>query len=294
MSRDSGGLSDRDLERRLVDLGRHLAYPPTPDVTHALPIHVATTGRKSRTTMRHQADRRALGPITVALVTIIGMLTITSPSVRTAAGEWLGIPGVRSTVVGPGMSAGVLNLGQSVSLAYAQAHVPFRILTPSHLGPPAEVYLSTTAPDAIVLAYHARSRLLRVPGRSSLLIIDALHRSTTPNGVFQCFRGRMALPSAPGWHDLLLTEARTNVTQIKYGKRGRVQSFALRLPVGVYPGYWARSPQVVWQYATSRENFVNHPQAAAHTLLWQRDGLTLSLESALSEHAAVRVAASMH
>lgn len=260
-SRQSGGA---ELEQALTDLGRHLAYPPTPDV---LPAIRSRLRRGEASSLRSSLRLRLMAVAVVAI--LAGSLTFTAlPAARAAIGEWLGLPGVRIAtgiaILPSGRLGGSLDLGRRVPLAAARERLAYHLLAPSlpGLGRPDEVYLAGSLPDARVsLLYHARPGLPRAAATGA---------------------------------GLLLTEFQGTVRQVWLGKTVGWRTIPLRLSVGGYPGYWIRGTHVVFWYRTvAGRQFVDPPHLAGNTLLWERGGLILRLESALPRHAALRIAASL-
>jgi len=263
MSKDTGSGVDSSLEAALVDLGCHLRYPPAPDVAPAVSLRLAARSHLERTPARRSRSWQ-FGLIVVAIVIVAGSLAGASPVVRAAVSGWFGIPGVRITHVrSTTLPAGLdhtLDLGPSVRLAYAQTHAHFHILLPAKLGEPDGVYLSTSGPSGVSLVYRARPGLPR-----------------TSSGV-----------------GLLVAEFKATANQVWFGKQLGWQSLVLPLSVGRYDGIWVHGPRVIFGYGTLRGGAVDHPRLAANTLLWERGGLTVRLESALSQRDALRVAVSFH
>jgi hypothetical protein len=157
-----------------------------------------------------------------------------------------------------------LDLGQRVTLATAEHRVSFHLFLPTlpGLGRPDEVYLDTSPPG----------------GRISLL-----------------YRSRPSLPpTRETGVGLLLTEFRATDDQVWLGKNVGWRSLPEGIAVGADHGYWIKGAHLIYTYRTDEGRVVwNNVRLAGSTLLWNHAGLTLRLESALSERAAIRIAMSM-
>ncbi|MGH2441850.1 MAG: hypothetical protein ACRDFX_01635 [Chloroflexota bacterium] len=235
MGKYSDELNDNHLVESLLELGRHIDFPPTPNIVPALLAREKVTGFLERTTTHH-VRRGVRGLIFASVLIVSSFVAIMSDQPRRS-------PGYGS----------VLGLGQGVSLAYAQAHSPFHILAPTGLSTPDAVYLHTS-PKAVYLLYR-----------------------TSHGGLA---RGNLLVAEFPSKEMLL------NARNLK--------SFAMRVPIGASMGYVVRSKAPKVRLLTGRFRIDVHSRGAGTTLLWQKNGITVVLESNLSQRAAVAVAASAH
>jgi hypothetical protein len=261
---------DAELERALVELGRHFPFPPTPDVAHALESRLESSVRPSSLPIHRLPRLRnvVLGALTILLL-VAGTTLAASPAARAAVAEWFGIPGIRITTGGavlpPGSMGRKLELGRRVTLADAQALVTFHVLLPAlpGLGHPDEVYLDTFPPGGRVsLLYRAR------PGRPQT--------QQTKVGV-------------------LLTEFQATADQVFFGKTTGWRSMPQGIRVGADRGYWIKADHLIFIYRTLKGRQVwSNVRLAGKTLLWEHGEITLRLESAVSERVALRIATSMH
>lgn len=271
MSEDRMSLNDAELDRTLLDLGRHFPYPPTPSVARVVESRLEGAARPSRSPRLRLPRLRSLGLGALAVLLLAGTVLAASPSARAAVSEWLGIPGVRVMTGGESPPSvhpgGRWDLGRRVTLGGAQARVSFHILLPdlSGFSRPDEVYLDTFPPG----------------GRVSLI-----------------YRARSGLPQT---HEagvgLLLTEFQATAGQVFFGKTGTIvgwRSIPQGIRVGAGRGYWIKGDHLTFIYRTVNGRQVwSRVRLAGNTLLWEHDGLTLRLESALPEPAALHLAASM-
>src|SRR5262252_4409267 len=111
--------SERDLERALADLGRELAYPPTPQlavsVQRRLAEEAALPGR--RWPWLPRLDRR-FAVAFAAVLALVAVVLAVSPAARDAVAERLGLRGVQINQV-PSVTAPratQLNLGEPLTL----------------------------------------------------------------------------------------------------------------------------------------------------------------------------------
>lgn len=113
-----------DLELRLVELGDHIAFPPTPDLARSV------ARRLGQPTGLFRRWRRAAA-LAAALVLATLAVLATSPGVRQAVAGFLGLPGFEVHKVEklptPTPTASDRHL---VSLAEARRLVKFRVLSP--------------------------------------------------------------------------------------------------------------------------------------------------------------------
>ena len=137
-----------ELELALRELGRHVEFPPTPDLASGV--------------RRRLGDRRRIRwqrPLVIALAVLgvaIGAVLAVQPA-RTAVLDWLGIRGARITRVEklpPAPALGNLDLGRRIALAEARRRAPW-LLVPSAEG--------VGAPDLV-------ARSAQVPGGKITLL----------------------------------------------------------------------------------------------------------------------------
>jgi hypothetical protein len=116
-----------DLDLALRELGRHVAFPPTPDLASGV--------------RRQLGERRRIWwqrPLVIALAVLgvaIGAVLAVSPA-RTAVLDWLGIRGARITRVEklpPAPAVGNLDLGPRITLREARRRAPW-LLVPNAEG----------------------------------------------------------------------------------------------------------------------------------------------------------------
>jgi hypothetical protein len=244
------------LERALMDLGRHLAYPEVGDL--APPVVERIGGVRPLAPPRRTSRTRRAAVLIAAVVTLlVGGALVASPGLRAALLRFFGLPGVRIEVgESPSPAGRGLDLGDRVSLEEVRARVKFTLAIPSALGDPDEVYLDTPPSRGMV------SMVWRLgPGlpRAS---------ETGAGAVMTQF------PARPD--DRLI------------GKRV-ASGTVVRVLVDGVAGYWVRGPHSV--FVRTEEGLVeDRARIAGNTLLWSRDGITYRLETALGMEAALAIA----
>lgn len=263
-------MSDSELEQALRELGQGLAFPPTPDLAARV---LDRLDSQPPTPMPAARPRRAVWLAAAILILLLGTLAL-FPEVRTAIADRLGLGGVQirwvDEVPTPAPVGTPLMLGRPVTLEEARAAVDFPILVPTAEGfaDPDEVYLQGQGDDAMVsFVYPAR---------------DGLPESEV-TGV-----------------GALLTQFRGNAERnlIEKGLRDDEGTLATSLDAVVVDGkrgFWiSGAPHSVFLVChDDRECREERYRLAGNVLLWERDGITLRLESALSQEESLAIARSV-
>jgi hypothetical protein len=257
---------DEVVERALADLGRHVAWPPAPDLAAAVRAELESRPRVVVPLRRRRPRRLVL--VAAAAVLVLGGLLAASPGLRAALLELLRIRGARIEVqptpsplptaeASPSLED--LVPGSAVSLAEARREASFAILLPLELGRPDEVVLFGSGDSATVsLAYRPR------PG----------------------------FPAAgETGYAVVLTELQARPDQELIGKLA-TQTQIDPVVVGGEQGYWIEGPHSV---ALRHRGLVvdDVPRLSASSLLWTRGPLTLRLEADIAEHDALALARSV-
>ena len=271
--------AEQELERAMAEVGRHVAYPPTPDLVPAVRRRLAA--RPARRLPRPRALPAlgwGLGAAAAALVLLLGIVGAVSPSARNAMADRLGLRGVKITytpesptpapsaspALTPVPAGGRLGLGERLALAEARTRVRYQVLTPTlpALGAPDEVYYGPVPVfGQVSLVYYPR------PGLPQ----------TAQTGV-----------------GLLLTQFRGSVAPEFFGKLVGPDTRIEQVMVNGAPGYWIEGrPHTVFYRDATGVVSDERVRLAANVLLWEQDGLTLRLESALSKGEALRIAESV-
>lgn len=257
------------LERALVELGRDLAFPETPDVLAAVGDRLERTAPLRR----RAPSRRAVVVAFVALAVAAGA-AMAVPAARTAILEFFGLRGATVTRVDtlprvearPEASvsaAGELELGSPVAVVDGVVRVKWPYLVvPDALGPPDAAYYSSALPDGKVsLVYEPGAGIPR-------------SRFTDVGILVTEFRGDVA----PGYVDKLFAAG----TAVE------------RLRVGRHPAIWLEGGPHFVAFRTPDGGFGEEvSRLAGDTLLVQRGRLLVRIEGDLERDRAVEIARSL-
>ena len=252
-----------ELQDVLQDLGRRLQYPPTPDLTSVVRARIVSAQARARWWKRPAQRRKALA-IAVVLIVLVGSTALLSP-VRDTLARFFHVQGVvieRQSIVPSPTPGGALQLGSPATLDGARTHVNFPVALPATLGAPAAVYLSSVPPGGEVTLVYAPA-----PG------LPEAHTS----GV-----------------GLLLTEFRGALAPQFFGKILGPGTVLQEVDVAGTRGYWITGSPHAFFYQQAGGNPTDEPlRLADNTLLWEKGGVTLRVESGLTLNAALRVANSI-
>ncbi len=289
-------LSEPELEQALVDLGSHLAYPPTPALAARIRQEIALRPARSPSLWASWLpNQRRLAFALVALIALAGAVLAFSPEARTAVAERLGLRGVlirevpalptpvptatasaatpsAATAVGaaspvvptvPPSAGARLSLGQPLTLGEVRGRLAFQVPLPGALGPPDEVYFSSTPPGGqVALVYYPRPGLPEANTTGLGLLLTAFQGSV-PAGIF----GK-GIP--PG----------TRMEEVK---------------INGGQGYWIEGdPHTIFLMDNRGQVRPETTRLAGNVLLWNQGELTLRIESALSKDEVLRIATSVH
>jgi hypothetical protein len=269
-------LPESDLERALTALGGEIDYPPTPDLAPRVRARLDAISLPDRPIAARRTRRRLLWLAAAAVLLLIALTLALDPAVRTAVADRLGLGGVQMRwfeelpTPAPTPAGASLHLGRSTTLAEAEAAVEFPVGVPTLPGyeAPASVYLMDDGPGPMVSFVY--------PPHPGLPASDV-----------------------PGV-GALLTQFTGNADRglIEKGLRGGDGELATRLEtvtINGEPGFWiAGAPHAVfficYDVGECREE---RYRLAGNVLLWQREGVTFRLESALSRGDAIAIAESV-
>jgi len=253
-------MRDDELERALVDVGRHLAYPQ--------PTRISDLVRARLHEPRPLVwwRRYALAPALVTAGLLLAVIAVGSPGVRATAREFLHLRGIDifpvPSVASVAPSLPIAIPGTRTTLDDARRRVPFAVVQPADLGAPDDVYLDTTpGGERVTLVYRDRSGVptSRVTGVSALFVE---FRGT----VDSTFLGKVAGPD-------------TKIEQ---------------LVVNGGQGFWFEgAPHFFFYRDPSGAILQETVRLAGNTLVWEQDGVTLRLEAQVSKESALRLAASV-
>jgi hypothetical protein len=272
----AGGMTDLQLERVLVEVGRRLKEPPAVNMAAAVGARLraeSATGRRTVLVFRPRPAfgwtrwRAATVAVAAVIVVIAGTLVF-SPSARRAVAGWLGLRGVRIEVTSPVPGAPSLSpgpapdLGPRVSLAEAERQVGFEILLPSlaGLGPPDEVHV-----DPLFISEQA----------------------------FLVYRARPGIPAAEATGvGLIIGEFRGRADADFYKKISVGGASVQFVRVNGEPGYWIEGHHEVSYLDPEGRRIVDTTRVADNVLVWEHGAITLRLESVLTLEDALEIARS--
>jgi hypothetical protein len=245
------------LETALVDLGRHLRYPPAEDLAPAVLGNIS---------VRRTAPRRMAVLVAATLALLVGGLALLSPGVRAALLRIFGLPGVRIEV-GTEPRAPVqrlgegLDLGDPVGLQDARNQAAFRVRIPAELGRPDQVFLEpTTAGRRVWLVYRAR------PG----------------------------LPAAEETGvGLLVTEFQGDVGEFLIKKVEAEGAAVMPVDVEGNQGFFVRDAHTLMFIDEFGNPIDDRTRVAGNVLVWEADGVVYRLESALGLVDSLEIARSL-
>jgi hypothetical protein len=276
-------VSDPELEAAVRDLGTRLDFPPSQQVAFVVRqrLERAKAQAPRRAVWARVALGRVLRPVmvpawrrvAVAMLVLVaflsGALTF-SPSARRAVAGWLGLRGIKIEVT-PSLSplptplGRNLVLGPSVSLAEAQATVPFDILIPTAPG--------FTTPDEIDLIKTFAT------GRVSLL-----------------YEARPGLPAASQTGvGMVITEFEAE-PDVSFIEKKLIPSGTVidSVRVNGEPGFWIEGePHELYYVGPDGLPFRDTARLAGNVLIWQHGSVTLRLEAEISKAQALAIAESV-
>ncbi|MGH2617000.1 MAG: hypothetical protein ACRDJC_17335, partial [Thermomicrobiales bacterium] len=266
-----------ELEQALLDLGRRLTNPVTPDIASRVRanLEAETAPTPRRAPIISFPGRRTWLAAACLLVAILAGLAL-FPEARTAIADRLGLRGVvirwidEEALPEPSPIGTPLQLGRPVTLEDAQEAVDFPVLAPTAPGfaTPGEVFLSGEDQNAMISFVY--------PAAPDLPASD----ETGVGALLTQFRGE---------------PERGLIEKGLAGEGVDPQTHLEPVSVNGQPGFWITgAPHAVFfvcfDVGECREE---RSRLAGNVLLWEHDGNTLRLESALSRDAALAVAASV-
>ena len=248
-----------DVERSLIALGSTLEYPPAPAVAPTVTARLLAERAAAR---RPPFPGLALWPRRrILLLAVAGLLLLLA---GTAAATRLAIGAIEIRVVRtppastpPVVESGT-ELGERVTLEVARARVGFPIVVPEALGPPAEVYVaeSVFSSRVVVLVWDADAAHPPIEGTPWSTILMELPGSKEPLA----------------------------------SKEIRAETTLEAVRVGSHDAYWISGPHQLTLLTPEGEQRLT---VTGNVLLWEQDGTTLRLETALPKAEGVALAESI-
>jgi hypothetical protein len=265
----------RDLEQTLIQIGRELEWPETPDLASSVMARLETAPAsvsRPRAARRRLAGllpprglRRALVLAVVSLLVLSGAVFAAVPSVRDAVLEFIGLQGAtveRREDLPPAPPIEPLLLGTRTTLEAADERLAFDPLVPADPGDPDGVYVSDRASGGeLSLTYRPSEDLPRA--------------RTTGLG-------------------LLVTEIRGDLMPEFFQKLAPQDAVIEELTVGGEPAAWIEGAEHFFFYrAPSGEVVEDEMRLAQNVLLMQRGPMLIRLEGAFDRDRALEIAASL-
>ena len=246
-----------DLEARLHALAADAVWPPTPDLQAAVLAHRPVAPPRRRIAR----PRRILAAALAALVLIPAAGAVAFPGARDDVLEWLGLRDVKVQRV-PAPPPGARpeledDLGAIVPLAEGEKRVGFKALVPAALGAPDRVRVVA---QRISLIYAPR------PGLPKLKRVDA---------------------------GLILTETRGGIQGEYLQKLVIGDTNVRRANVDGHTGAFISGGLHAYLYTTPGGDVQeDHALLAGPTLIWERGGRVLRLESKGKREKLLQIARS--
>jgi hypothetical protein len=268
--------TDADLATALTELGSRLDFPEPGDgfvasvMGRVEPMGRSTAGGGRVIALRGRgARRRPVWALAAAAVVVLVLaataVLVASPSARRAVADLLGVGGVRvEQTAGPLPSPRFegFHLGRRVSLGEARALSSFPVVVPAGMAPD-EVYLDE--------GFH--------PGEVSLI-----------------FGAGPGLPAAhPTGAGMLISEFRAEPDQERVRKETHLGSTTVTgVSVNGRPGLWITgAPHAVYYVDAEGRPLTDTVRLAGDVLLWESNGITYRIESALPLERVLEIASSM-
>jgi hypothetical protein len=247
-----------ELELALIDLGRRVEFPPTPDLAPGVRARLAERPAPAQGLPFFSAHRRMLA-IALAVLVVAVAAVMAVPQTRAAILEFFHLRGVTIERVGTLPTVPVRNelgpLGERVSLDQARERADFDVVVPEALGEPDEVYFWDGNP---------------------------------PGGMVSFVWGSREEPRA------FLSEFRASVKDVIFKKAAantRIEHVTIDGDDGYFLSGSPHQFSYFDRYGQYREELV---RLVGNTLVWERGTLTLRLEADINRAEAVEIARSVH
>jgi len=271
------------LERALSALGAEIAYPAAPRLQARVVARIAAGPPRRRVLPPRLQPWQWAAAAAVAALLLATVVLGVAPGARKAVADRFGLEGVRFFAV-PERPA-----------AEPATATPAR----TESGQPMPAVGAALFQGRPVTLDEARGRVgfpIRLPNAGGLEGPDAVYAGTSPSSqeVWLAYAPRPGLPEVRETGvGLLIAEFRG--TFLPFLGKGLSQGSILEV-VTVHggPAYWVTGePHVLLYRDRSGTVHEERSRLAGNTLLWERDGVTYRLESALGRDEAIRIAESI-
>lgn len=252
-----------DIEPRLLDLGDYVDFPETPDFSPELRRRLASVPERVE-----QGSWRRLALVAVAAIVVLALAVVAYPPTRDGIAKFLHLRGVTiqrtSKVPSPAPSAtaaDTIGMGPVATVEEARAAANFSLRIPAEPASVPTIHLGRSDSQPVVSLVYQPSAALPDPHHLGI--------------------------------GLLVTEFRGDLLPDFMGKFVGPDSTVEVVQVDGVSGFWlAGSPHAIMVRGPSGDR-PETLRLAGNTLVWERDGVTYRVESALSRADAFRFAASL-
>jgi len=242
-----------ELELALVELGRSLEFPPTPDIAARVRERIAAEPAQRPHVTLFPARRALVVALAVIAVSVGALMAV--PGTRAAILEFFGLRGVaieRVETLPTVPKQTELNLGSPMSIEEVEALVDFELVVPERLGEPDEVY----------------------------------YLDFPPGGMVSFVWGSAENPRA------LFTQFRATVTDIIF-KKAAAETMIEPVTIAGRQGYFLSGAPHVFNYLDANGEFREDTvRLVGNVLLWEHGPLTLRLEADVTKAEALHIARS--
>jgi hypothetical protein len=296
-------MAEIDLELSLIDLGRHVEFPRTPDVATVVLRRLQEPPRRTPWWRGLTPWPRALAVAFAVVLAVVGAALVASPEARQAVADRLGIGGVSVVHVPevptpePSATPTAVSTREPTRLPAASVEptpLPAAPLEPTRPPIPSPVPGASLGLGTRVSLDEARQRFggaLLVP---DLGPPDAVY--VMPNDVSLVYAARPGIPASAQTRGvgLVLTQFRASIDQTLLGQKGLGPNTRLEdVQIAGRRGLWIAGAPHLFLRAPNGDVRDYPARLAGNTLLWEQDGVTFRLESGLDRDAALRIAESV-
>ena len=268
-----------ELEQQLTALAPQIDWPPTPDIALRIASRIPARGEENKEswwavfTGTNMRSRLALAAVAVILA--LAALGGYPPS-RDAIASWINVhvffqrvhelPTPSPQPPGsPGQLGQRLGLGAQTTLVDARTKVAWRVMVPSQLGEPDEVYvqppIDAPAQGEVTLVYSTRPGI-QVANETGVAV--------------------------------LVTEARGAVNASFFGKMLGPDTTVEEVTVAGHRGYWIAGSPHDFFFTDAHGGFRHETlRLATNTLLLDWGGTVVRIEGKLTKAQALQIAASL-
>jgi hypothetical protein len=243
-----------ELELALIDLGRRLEFPPTPELAPEVRARLA-----ERRAPRFAFSARRVAALALAVLAVAVSAVMAVPQTRAAILEFLHLRGVTIERVGELPTVPIrrdfneIFVGQPVSLEEARARADFTVVVPEALGDPDGIYF----------------------------------QDSPAGGMVSFVYGTLEHPRA------LFTQFQASVDETIFKKVAPTTRIE-QVTVDGDPGFFLSGAPHEFSYLDRTGQFRQElVRLAGNTLLWERGPVTLRLEADVSEAEALKIARSV-